>query len=223
NCAGKIIGGHQILMLANSDDEISVVTKPSRLLSIGMTQAEAEKFLKLRNLVQERTGDTSDDAIVVEQIPEITINALKAGKIETFGCSRDKIYGVTLNRKKSPMSVHYFEKVTGLSHKPVGILTVFFSFEGMNMITFNGDNSRASDLYPDDPFKKCRRGDIGLTNRARPQAGLIGIRLDDSNEYGPTGEEKYGTNIFGRFVGDLNKMLSETEDRSVIYIKEEKP
>ncbi|MCQ2056156.1 MAG: methanogenesis marker 3 protein [archaeon] len=222
NNVGKVIEGHQILMLANSGDEVSVDTKPNRLLSIGMTQAEAEKFLKLRNIAQERTGDTSDDAIVVEQIPEITMNVLKAGKVETFGFPRDKIYGVKLNRKKSPMSVHYFEKVTGLNHKPIGILTVFFSFEGMNMITFNGDNSRANDLYPDDPFNKCRRGDIGLTNRARPQAGLIGIRLDDSSEYGPTGEEKYGTNIFGRFVGDLDKMVSETEDKSVIYIKEEK-
>ena len=143
--------------MAKSGDTVSVVMNPSRLLSVGMTQAEAKKFLEARGVKQKRTGNTSDDAVVVEQVPERTIDALKAGEVETFAVPKDKIYRISLNRKKSPLSVHYFEKVTGLSHKPIGMLKVFFTFEGMPMITFEGDKSRAHTLYPDDPFKKCKR------------------------------------------------------------------
>ncbi len=222
NCAGKVVGGYPIISLAKAGDTVSVVMNPPRLLSVGMTQAEASKFLESRGVKQKRTGDTSDDAIVVEQIPERTIDALKAGEVETFAVKKDKIYRISLNRKKSPLSVHYFEKVTGLSHKPIGMLKVFFTFEGMPMVTFEGDKTRAHTLYPDDPFKKCKRGDLGLTNQVRENAGLIGIRLVDDKTYGPTGEEGYATNIFGRFEDDLDRFMSEVDDDQVVYITEEK-
>ena len=222
NCAGKVVGGFPIVSMAKAGDTVSVVMNPARLLSVGMTQAEAAKFLESRGVKQKRTGDLSDDAIVVEQIPERTIDALKAGEVETFAVQKDKIYRISLNRKKSPKSVHYFEKVTGLSHKPIGMLKVFFTFDEMPMITFEGDKSRAYTLYPDDPFKKCKRGDLGLTNQVRPNAGLIGIRLVDDKTYGPTGEEGYATNIFGRFEDDLDRFMSEVDEDQIVYITEEK-
>ncbi len=222
NCAGQIIGGMPIAKLAVDGDDVSVVTEPARLLSVGMTQKEAAAFLESRGVKQKRSGNVSDDAIVVEQIPERTIDAIKKGEVETFGVEKEKIHKVSLDRKKSPISVHYFEKVTGLSHKPIGSLKVFFMFEGMPMIQFEGDKSRAHTLYPDDPFKRCKRGDLGLTNQSRPEAGLIGIRLADSKEYGPTGEEGYGTNIFGRFEDDLDEFVKNLGDEEVVYIMEER-
>ena len=222
NYAGTVISGMPIVKMAKGDSSISVVTEPLRLLTVGMTQKEASEFLDSRGVEQERTGDVDDDAIVVEQVPERTIDALKAGKVQTFAVKKDRIYRVSLDRKRSPLSVHYFEKVTGLSHKPIGSLKVFFLFEGMPMVQFEGDQSRAHTLYPDEPFKRCKRGDLGLTNQARPNAGLIGIRLQDSKEYGPTGEEGYGTNIFGRFEDDLDEFLKRTEDEDVVYITEER-
>ena len=222
NCAGKVTGGYPIISMAKAGDTVSVVMNPPRLLSVGMTQAAAAKFLESRGVKQKRTGDVSDDAIVVEQVPERTLDALKAGEVETFAVQKDKIYRISLNRKKSPLSVHYFEKVTGLSHKPIGSLRVFFMFEGMPMITFEGDKTRAHTLYPDDPFKKCKRGDLGVTNQVRPNAGLIGIRLVDDKTYGPTGEEGYATNIFGRFEDDLDKFMSEVDEEQVVYFTEEK-
>ena len=223
NSAGQIIGGMPIAKLAKDGDRVSVVTEPARLLTVGMTQAEAEKYLKSRGIKQKRSGETADDCIVVEQLPERTIEAIKAGEVTTHGIPKDRIYRVSLDRKKSPISVHYFEKVTGLSHKPIGSLKVFFMFEGMPMIQFEGDKSRAHTLYPDDPFKKCKRGDLGLTNQSRPEAGLIGIRLADSKEYGPTGEEGYGTNIFGRFLDDLDEFIKNTDDDEVVYFREDSP
>lgn len=222
NYAGTVISGMPIVKMAKGDSSISVVTEPLRLLTVGMTQKKASEFLDSRGVKQERVGDVDDDAIVVEQIPERTIDALKAGKVKTFAVKKDRIYRISLDRKKSPLSVHYFEKVTGLSHKPIGSLKVFFMFDGMPMVQFEGDPSRAHMLYPDEPFKKCKRGDIGVTNQARPNAGLIGIRLEDSKEYGPTGEEGYGTNILGKFEDDLDEFLKKTDDEEVIYVTEER-
>jgi len=110
--------------------------------------------------------------------------------------------------------------VTGLSHKPIGALKVHFAFKGMPMVTFDGDEIRGKSLYPNDPFKKCSKGDIGVTNQARPHRGLLGIRLDNSKDYGPTGEEPYGTNIFGSFLGDLDKMTKGLKEGDTVYITE---
>ena len=116
--------------------------------------------------------------------------------------------------------MHYFRKVTGLSHKPIGSMTVQFTFEGLPMVTFYGDEMRGKDIVPQDPFKKVKRGDIGITNQARPYHGLIGIRLQDSKEHGPTGEEPYGTNLIGRFDDDLDRLMDGLNDDDIVYIRE---
>lgn len=221
NNAGELTKGARILRMVNAGDSVTVRTVPERLLSVGMSQSEGEAFLKAAGVVQTRTGDRSDDAIIAEQTPEWTLNALKDKAVETFGVPRDRVFRVSLDRKNAPKDCHYFEKVTGLSHKPIGVLDVHFTFKGLPMITFDGDEERGKSLYPMEEFKKCRKGDIGLTNQARPHHGLIGIRLQDSKEYGPTGEEPYGTNIFGRFEGDLKRFMDGIKDGDRVYITED--
>lgn len=219
---GKIKSGFSIASMAKAGDKISVVTIPERLLTVGLTVGEAKKMLDAHGIKCKVSGETKDSSIVVEQKPENTLKAYETGEVEIVGYEESKIFPVALDRKKSPISVHYFEKVTGLSHKPIGTLKVHFLFEDLPMITFVGDESRAHKLYPDDPFKKCKRGDLGLTNQARPNAGLIGIRLKDDDTYGPTGEEGYGTNIFGKFKGNLDKFMKDLEIDDVVYVREEK-
>lgn len=219
NNAGMLKRGLGIVSKASKGDMITVITEPSRLLSVGMTQEAGGNFLKSMGIKQKRSGDTSDDAVIVDQKPEMTLAAMKSDEIETIGVPKELVFRIQLN-EAFPNDVHYFRKVTGLSHKPIGSLKTQFSFPGMPMITFYGDEERAKDLYPQDPFKKCKKGDIGITNQSRPHHGLMGIRLEDSKEYGPTGEEPYGTNLVGRFVDDLSK-LSEIDEEEIIYITEE--
>jgi UPF0288 family protein (methanogenesis marker protein 3) len=90
----------------------------------------------------------------------------------------------------------------------------------MSMVTFNGDEERGKSLYPGEQFKRCKRGDIGLTNQACDHKGLIGIRMIDSKEYGPTGEEPFGTNIFGKFVDDLKRLEKALDDGAIVYVTE---
>jgi len=157
----------------------------------------------------------------VEQEPEWTMHAILSKEVETFGVPKGRVFDIALDRKNEPDSVHYMEKVTGLSHKPIGTMKVHFSFKGVPMITFEGDEERGKSLYPGAEFKKCKKGDIGITNQSRPHCGLMGVRLEDSKEFGPTGEEPYGTNIAGSFKGDL-KGLDGLKEGDIVYVKEAK-
>jgi UPF0288 family protein (methanogenesis marker protein 3) len=201
---------------------ITISADRKRILSVGMTQAEGKKFLDAMGVRQKRTGNTADDAIIAEQEPEWTMHAAKAGEAETFGVPADRVFCISIDRKNEPESAHYLEKMTGLDHKPIGTMKVHFAFKGMPMVTFEGDEGRGSSLYPGAQFKRCKKGDIGITNQSRPNCGLIGIRLEDSKEYGPTGEEPYGTNIVGTFRGDLKKLAEGLKEGDIVYIREER-
>ena len=217
---GRIGQGKGIIANAAKGDTITVRTDQERVLSVGMTQSEGKKFLERFNIKQIRTGDTSDDAMITEQEPEWTMHAIASGEVETFGAPKNKIFDISLNRKEEQATVHYFEKVTGLSHKPIGTMKVHFTFKGLPMITFDGDEERGKSLYPGEAFKKCKKGDVGVTNQSRPHCGLMGIRLQDSKEFGPTGEEPYGTNIFGTFKGDIEGFMNGLKEGSIVYVRE---
>ena len=219
NHIGDVVLGRAIMESVKQDDKVTVVTEPKRIITVGMTVKEGERVLKDAGIEVTRVGDTSDDAIIVEQDPEMTVTLLNQGKVNITGVPKDRVFRISLNRKK-PEDVHYFEKITGLNHKPIGVLKVHFWFEGMSMITFQGDEVRGKSLYPGEPFKRCRRGDIGFTNQACDQHGLLGIRMQNSTQYGPTGEEPFGTNIFGRFLGDLDHMVDGLEDDMPVYVTE---
>jgi len=220
NAAGAVERGMGIISKAAAGDRVTVVTEPARALSVGMTQSEGGRFLSGLGIAQSRTGDASDDAVIVGQSPEATLTAMSSGAVETFGVPRERVFRIQLDESRQS-DAYYFRKVTGLSHKPVGVLRTQFAFPGMPMVTFYGDEERSKSLFPQEPFKKCKKGDIGITNQSRPHHGLIGIRLGDSKEYGPTGEEPYGTNLVGRFLDDLGR-LAELEEEETVYVMEER-
>jgi UPF0288 family protein (methanogenesis marker protein 3) len=93
----------------------------------------------------------------------------------------------------------------------------------MPLVTFEGNASVALSLIPENPFateKGVARGEIGVTNMARPNRGLIGIRLEPSNEFGPTGEEDLGTNMSGVVLSDLNSLMSGLKDGDIVYLRQ---
>jgi len=224
NTVGKVTNGHNLVHLVPLKGRVLVQPDPIRIMTIGKTQAEAQRFLESLGKVQKRTGDISDDAIIVEQEPEMTIYAAKEKEIETMGVPKEKVFPLTMDPEASPWTVRYFRKVTGLDHKPIGTMKVHFTFEGMPMITFEGDPKLAADLYPERTFEGGSvRGHVAITNMSRPQRGLMGIRLEGSEEFGPTGEEPPGTNLLGRFVGDLDAMMAGISEGDIVYIRRATP
>jgi len=223
NHAGRVTLGQELLRLAPQGAFVTILTNPSRIMTVGMTQSEAGKFLESRGLRQKRTGLTSDDAVVAEQEPELTMEIRSGDEVETFGVRADKISVWELDDVHSPRTAHYVRKMTGLDHKPVGTMKVFFAYPEMPMITFYGNAKEASVLLPETPFgDESPRGQAAVTNMSRPNRGTMGIRLESSSEFGPTGEERYGSNVFGNVLSDLNLMLKDVHDGDIIYLRERK-
>ncbi|MFA5312452.1 MAG: methanogenesis marker 3 protein [Methanomassiliicoccales archaeon] len=221
NIVGTITNGFQLIHLVPMDGVVTVIPDPQRVMVIGMTQKEGEEHIRSRGLTQKRTGEVGDDMIIVEQEPELTVHILEDKEVDTFGVDPKRITVWYLFRDKAPNTVRYIEKMTGLDNKPVGTIKVHFTYEGMPMVTFEGSDELGARLFPEITFeKKCRKGDLGVTNMARPNRGIIGIRLEDSEEFGPTGEEEHGTNLIGRFVGDLAAMMEGLKDGQIIYVRE---
>ena len=103
------------------------------------------------------------------------------------------------------------------------LVKVFFAHPEMPMITFFGNVKEASVLMPENPFgEESPRGQVAVTNMSRPNRGTIGIRLERSAEFGPTGEERYGSNVFGNILSDLSHMLKDVHDGDIIYLRERK-
>ncbi|MCU0861623.1 MAG: methanogenesis marker 3 protein [Methanomassiliicoccales archaeon] len=218
---GAVIRGLELLRLAPAGSKVTMVTDPLRVMVIGMTQAQGQAALASFGLKQRREGDTADDAIIVEQEPELTMEALHSPEVETLGVRPEKVNDILLDETRAPQSARYLRKMTGLNHKPIGTLKVHFTFEDMPMVTFEGNYSEAGHLVPENEFKEMTlRGDIGITNMSRPNRGLIGFRLDASDEFGPTGEERYGTNMVGKVTSSLEALMSGLNEGDIIYLRE---
>ena len=148
NTVGMVVAGGQLIHLVPDHSAVTMVSDPVRIMTIGMSQSGAKVFLESKGLKQKRTGEAADDSIVVEQEPELTMDAISSPEIETFGARSDRIREITLADDVAPITSHYIRKMTGLDHKPIGTMKVHFTFEGMPLVTFEGNAAIASGLDP---------------------------------------------------------------------------
>ena len=70
-------------------------------------------------------------------------------------------------------------------------------------------------------FKHAMAGALGVTNALRRLTGTIGIRLQESDTYGPTGESLEGTNIIGQILSGLD-FLEKSDTGDIIWLMEVK-
>ncbi len=216
---GIIELGSELIDMVKKGDKISVRTSPHTLMLLGLTQKEVGDKLKAEGIEQEREGDTSDEAIVVDQDPPFTADIVKNKNVKIYGIDKKNIVEIELFEDKAPKTVKYFRKITGLINKPIGKLDIQFAHPTVSLVAFEGRSFEASGLVPENtPIDISKRGDVGVTNMSRQHKGLIGVRLKDDKSYGPTGEEFDGTNIIGKIdLGDINIDLNKEKS---IYIKE---
>lgn len=219
---GHIRNGMEIIDIAKEDDYITVVSEQQRIMTLNTTQGEAGQLLESLGIKQIRDGVTDDDALIVEQTPHYTIDILREGKVFTKGINSDELCTIELT-DKAPRSKWYLEKLTGLAENPVGSLKVHFSVPGMKIVIFQGDNVNAKGLVPENtPKDIVKAGEIGITNMAAKNVGLIGIRFEDNTEFGPTAESFAATNIVGKVCSDF-EVLEKLKDGDVLYVTEFMP
>jgi putative methanogenesis marker protein 3 len=211
--------GMEILDIANSGDIITVKSNPERIMTLAMSQREATNYLKSIGIKHKKTGITEDDAFIVAQEPEFTLDIINNGRITTKGISKEELTLIDIFDTEAPRSSWYFKKITGLVEKPVGALKVYFAYPGMKMSMFEGDSKEAKGLIPENtPDGSVEAGEIGITNMSRKNVGLIGIRFENNNEFGPSGEPFESTNIVGKIKSDL-KIFEKLEEGSLLYIQ----
>lgn len=218
---GHITEGIQLMDIARKEDKITVKTIPERIMTLSMTQKEAGELLKLRGIDQIREGSQDDDAVVVEQEPRYTMEIIDQKQVKTLGVPDDKIVYIDIT-DKAPHSTWYFQKTTGLLDSPVGSLNVMFAFPGMKVMMFKGNPLESKTLVPENTPKGCvKAGEIGVTNMSRRQIGVIGVRFENNDEFGPTGEPFQGTNIVGNIVKGIEN-LEKFKEGDVVYVARRK-
>ncbi|MCC6013293.1 MAG: methanogenesis marker 3 protein [Candidatus Verstraetearchaeota archaeon] len=217
NIVGRVVRGLELAEIASEGDRIRISIKPEKLDLLGKTQKEASLLLEKLNIRHIRDGNKDDDSIIIECNPSTTIEIYKKGEVICKGLEKKKILKIKLYRDKAPNSVRYFEKITGIDLRKIGVLKLFFKTK--DVILFKGDEDLGRSLLPENiPKDIVNPGAIGVTNSVKRFAGMIGIRLTKSNKFGPTAEDFSGTNIIGEVVEGLD-VISELEDE--IYIMEE--
>lgn len=218
---GHITKGIQLMDLAGKDDQITVKAVPERIMTLAMTQEDAGEFLKSRGIEQIREGSEDDDAVVVKQEPQFTMDIIDQKQVKTMGIPEDEIVYIDIS-DNAPKSSWYFKKITGLLDSPVGSLNVMFAFPGMKVMMFKGNPRESKGLIPENTPKGCvKAGEIGITNMSRRQIGVVGVRFEDNDEFGPTGEPFQGTNIIGNVVEGIEN-LEKFKEGETVYVARRK-
>ncbi|MCX8181966.1 MAG: methanogenesis marker 3 protein [Candidatus Methanomethyliaceae archaeon] len=216
--AGRVVNGIELADVAREGDLIRTVLTPERLDLLGRSQGEVNKVLERIGIKHVREGYIDDDGIVVDHSPATTIEIYKQGIVRCTGLPHDQILKVRLYENSAPISVKYFRRVAGLDLRRVGRLDVFFSTK--DVVLFKGDESFGKSLMPENiPNEKVGAGEIGVTNSVKKFAGMVGIRLTESDKFGPTAESFDGTNIVGRVLENIALLKGLREGRRV-YIME---
>jgi len=211
--------GMELLDIANSGDLVTVKSNPERIMTLAMSQKEATDYLKSIGIKHEREGITDDLAFVVTQEPGFTLDIIKNGLVTTKGINKEDLTLIDIFDTEAPRSSWYFKKITGLAERPVGTLKVHFAFPGMKIIMFEGDSNESKGLIPENtPEGSVESDEIGITNMSRKNVGLIGVRFESNNEFGPTGEPFESTNIVGKIKSDL-KIFEKLEEGNLLYIQ----
>ncbi|MDI6885319.1 MAG: methanogenesis marker 3 protein [archaeon] len=223
NVFGEVIQGGDLIEYARAGDTIYTVTEPKWMMVVGRTQKEAEEFFEREDIEQVREGNKDDNAVVVDQVPALTMDIMEKGTVRTVGVEEEAVFDAVLFHGEAPKTVWYFKKITGLINRPIGYLKVFFTVPGM-MVLFQGRADEAGTLIPENlPKGVVKKGMLGVTNMSRANRGMMGIRLDESKEYGPTGETFDGTNIalsIPSLTPSTMSFLSKLKEGDVIYVKE---
>jgi len=192
---------------------------------LGLTQKDAEEELSELSLKQERFEETGDAAVVVEQDPLLTFEAYEKNVVRTLGVNSEKILKIKIYGE-APKTAKYLRGGTGLIYARIARLKVFLVAPPFHFILFSAEpypfqvfeRKLTDTLTPENtPKKLVDAFELGVTNSIKKHLGLIGVRLKQSNSFGPTGEDFEGTNLVGKVTGSF-KALENLKEGDRVYV-----
>ena len=216
---GNVTKGIELVKLAQSGQRLDVDIIPHPITILGMNFVEAEKQLSEFGVKLTKDGHTEDDAIIVTQTPPTTIEILGAAKVKAFGIPKSKLVSIELYDDLAPLTLNFFRHAIGLQFRPVGPLPVVMTYENTYIFKAELEAEKYKEIYPENsPKGKVLSGEIGVTNQAAKRMGMVGVKTDDDDLFGPTGEKFTSTNIIGRIL-DIGK-LEQFKDGDIMYVTE---
>jgi putative methanogenesis marker protein 3 len=213
---GQVVHGVEMARLAREGDVFCVSLRPPRFDLIGMMVREAESLARERGV--EPFVDAPDtDRIVVSQEPETTLECLAAKEARLTTVPLGEVIDFSLDDAHAPRSCEIFRRLTGLNLHHVGRLPFFFHFEDVYL--FKPDIPKWVSLIPENtPVESVAAFSLAITNDSRRGAGLVGVRVTDNSEFGPTSEPFEGTNIIGRVLQP--EKLTGLKEKQTVFIRE---
>jgi len=216
---GHVSRGIELIKIAPAGSKLSVLSNPERVMILGVGFAEAENMLEKRGLKLEKRGYTGEDAIIVEQDPDTTIEIIGAGGVSGLGVRSDKIIDVRFYDDLAPKTLDFFRHSLRLKDRPLGPLPVFYTYENAYLFRSEKEAEVYKEIIPENvPKTTVIAGEIGVTNQAAKRYGMIGVKLTDDEKYGPTGEKFECTNIIGKVIEP--QRLKGIKAGDIIYIRE---
>ncbi len=107
NVFGKVVKGMQLVDIARYGDEVTLQIHPERIMTLAMTQKEADEFLRANGIKQIRSGLEDDEAVVVRQEPHYTMEIVEKGEVTTFGVKKEDMVEIELY-EQAPRSTWCF-------------------------------------------------------------------------------------------------------------------
>jgi putative methanogenesis marker protein 3 len=215
----RVTSGMDLVKLAESGQLISVDVKPERIMLMGSGLNQALQILKDRGIKAEVEGLEGEEAVVVRQEPDTTMEIIKQNRVRLTTMPAKSLVAVELFYDKAPKSIDYFRHVTGLKERPVGPLPVYFVYE--NTVLFKPEIEAISykELLPENkPISPVPAASIGVSNQVAKKIGLIGVRLVEDKRYGPSGEKFEATNIIGKVLEP--EKIKDLKEGETVYILE---
>ncbi|MDD1720819.1 MAG: methanogenesis marker 3 protein [Euryarchaeota archaeon] len=214
---GYVSEGLELIKIAHAGQRLRVYTDPTRIMFLGLTYPAIEKQTQKLGIDLEKEGYTGKDAVVVRQFPLNTVDILKAKSVRTYAMPENKLVPIELYEERAPKTVAYIRTITGLRDNPVGSLEAYVKYG--KTIMFRAQTPEKFDIAPENtPVTTVPATEIGVSNRSSKYAGIIGVRLEDNEKYGPTGERFNSTNIVGRILHA--ETLKDIKENEAIYVYE---
>lgn len=216
---GQVVHGIEIARLAKEHDIFIFNVSPGRIDLLGLPLPKAKEIAVSKNIIL-LVDKEGDDRIVVSQEPGTTLDVLSEGKVTVTTAPYAKVIDIELDDPVAPLSCDVFRRVTGLREHDAGVMPLFFKFD--DVFLFKPVVPKELRIVPENtPHDEVPAAALGITNDARKGAGLVGVRLSENREFGPTSEPFEGTNIIGRVI-DTEK-LKGLKEKENVYIREVRP
>jgi len=216
---GRVTSGMDMVKLAGPGQLVTARVTPQRIMLMGSRLEQALAAMKELGIEVLTEGYTGEDAVVIRQEPQTTMEIRKGRRVKLTTIPSDHLVAIELYYDLAPKSLDYFRHVTGLKERPVGPLPTYFVYENTLLFKPEIDAVSYKEILPENkPTGPVPAGSIAVSNQVAKKIGLVGVKLVEDRRYGPSGEKFEATNVIGRVLEP--EKLKDVTEGEIVYVLE---